>query len=347
MYFRNLRLVVAAAAIVFTSCKKSPSTNPTPSNTSGVNVYTAGYINPLRGNAVAAYWKNGVSVKLTDSIAIVAGASGIAVQGNDVYVSGTTGFENPIATYWKNGIATQLLAVQSPVSIQNIDALTSTASGIAVQGNNVYVVGWSTPTVASLWINGVLTKLASDLYTSEANAITLLGSDVYVAGFVNAKGYSVATYWKNGMPTQVLSNTLTISVANAIVVNGSDVYLAGYTYNGYGKTVATYWKNGIAVNLEPTNSPNINSSANGIYVQGNDVYVAGDSADEAIYWKNGIQTALTGEHANAVILQGNNVYLAGSSFNASMNGAAVWINGIPQIYGPPTSVAKAIAIVSH
>ncbi|HZY36677.1 MAG TPA: hypothetical protein VFE53_08525 [Mucilaginibacter sp.] len=342
-------LFVALAAALFASCKKSPVNKPTSTNTSGVDVYAAGYIDPLSGFAVAVYWKNGVPVKLTDSTVTAANASGIAIAGSDVYVSGTinAGSDNPVAEYWKNGTATQLLAVQSTVSIQNNDPLESTATGIAAQGNNVYVVGWSTPTVASIWINGVLTKLASDSFHSEANAITLQGSDVYVAGYVNARGFSVATYWKNGSPTAVLSNTPNqISVANAIAVSGSDVYLAGYTYNGYGETVATYWKNGVATYLEPATLANTNSAANGIYVQGSDIYVVGDNGDAAAFWTNGVSTAIGGENANAITLQGNNVYIAGRDFNASADGATIWENNVPQIIGPSISFANAVTIVA-
>ena len=339
-------LFAAMAVILFASCKKSSSST----SASGVDVYAAGYINPLKGSAVAVYWKNGAPVKLTDSTKTEANASGIVVQGKDVYVSGNINAtsDNRLAVYWKNGVATQLLAVQSAVSIQNIDALESTANGIAVQGNTVYVAGWSTPTVASLWINGVLTKLASDSVNSEANAVTLQGSDVYVAGYVNGKGGSGATYWKNGVPTGVLSNAQTsITVANAITVSGNDVYLAGYSYNGYGETVATYWKNGVAIYLEPTSLPNTNSLANGISVQGNDVYVVGNNGNSAAYWKNGAAIAIGGENANAIQLQGNDVYIAGRDFNTVKDGATIWKNSVPQIIGPSISFANAITIVSR
>ena len=80
-----------------------------------VNIYIAGVTGVATGHntyeAIATYWKNGTTTKLTDGTSY-AGASAIAVDSSgNVYVVGyttnaTTG--KYVATYWKNGAATNL-----------------------------------------------------------------------------------------------------------------------------------------------------------------------------------------------------------------------------------------------
>jgi hypothetical protein len=60
------------------------------------DVYIAGFTN--YGPDQAVYWKNGTAVVLPNG----SSASGIAVSGSDVYVSGNGGSNN--AVYWKNGV---------------------------------------------------------------------------------------------------------------------------------------------------------------------------------------------------------------------------------------------------
>jgi hypothetical protein len=61
-------------------------------------------------NIVATYWKNGVSTKFTDGTVpgyqgFVSWATGIAISGSDIYVSGELGSD---AVYWKNGVISHL-----------------------------------------------------------------------------------------------------------------------------------------------------------------------------------------------------------------------------------------------
>src|SRR5579862_3184406 len=94
-------LLIAFLAI--TACKKSSTPTP-PKN---IDVYVAGNIYPVSGiypGSIAAYWKNGLITKLTDSSSN-ADAEAIVVSNGDVYVAGyTTALSgNERATYWKNG----------------------------------------------------------------------------------------------------------------------------------------------------------------------------------------------------------------------------------------------------
>lgn len=90
----------------------------------GSDVYAAGYEQEdyYHGGATfAKYWKNGVAVKLSN---VASKATGIAVFGDDVYVSGweSTSTGN-VAKYWKNGTSIKL----------GKDILSSEASAIIVR----------------------------------------------------------------------------------------------------------------------------------------------------------------------------------------------------------------------
>lgn len=232
----------------------------------------------------AKYWKNGVSTKL----GTYAGASAVAISGNDVYVAGyeydSIGWR---AKYWKNGQEVPLAS----------ESEQSSASSIVVVGNDVYVAG-TDGDVAKYWKNGQAVSLTNGSKQAYANAIAVIGTDVYVAGEESNGTVHVAKYWKNGREV-VLSNGTRWAFATAITVSGDDVFVAGWEGDFYGMaggqgSVAKYWKNGVAVNL--TNG-NTYAYAQSIAVYESDVYVAGvefvGSASSAKYWKNGHPVSLS------------------------------------------------------
>src|SRR5688572_25102688 len=101
---------------------------------------------------------------------------------------------------------------------------------------------------ATVWKNGVPTKLAGTGLHTYANDIAIVDDDVYVVGYRFLGSHSVARLWKNGQEMPV-SNDVYYSSAESIVVNGSDVYILGNEGNSTGKSVARYWKNGNPVDL--------------------------------------------------------------------------------------------------
>src|ERR1700754_5098805 len=117
MHCKNIFLLAAFFALVLSACQKS-GTNPDPSSKpsqppptipphTGPDIYVAGYITAQNGHPVAAYWKNGILTKLSDST-LVSQASAIIVQGSDIYVAGISSSanqSNTTVTYWKNGVA--------------------------------------------------------------------------------------------------------------------------------------------------------------------------------------------------------------------------------------------------
>lgn len=197
----------------------------------------------------AKYWKNGVITKLLHNN--VSGATGIAVNGNDVYVSGYSSDANtmddiPTALYWKNGV---------PVVLSD-GSVRTRANKIAFSGNDVHVTGsvadgtakeWA----AKYWVNGVETNLVNG---QEASHIYIDGSDVYITG----RG-SGLMYWKNGEPTTIAAD----SFIYGITVFNNTVYTAGSSWNSETDiTKAGYWKNTTFTALaEGTKSPNAYSIA--------------------------------------------------------------------------------------
>src|SRR5664279_1820386 len=143
-------------------CKKSNSSAS--SFTPGYHVYISGIVDEK-----AVYWDNGNQIVL-DSIGIT---TGIAVQGKDVYVSGTQiiGYSRMQAVYWKNGLAVPLPGYNAHVS------------GIALSGNDVYCVGATyTDSLQSgstnYWKNGVM-DIIDSFYSPELLSIAFSGSDMY------------------------------------------------------------------------------------------------------------------------------------------------------------------------
>jgi hypothetical protein len=202
---------------------------------SGNDVYVVG--STTRG---LCYWKNGVITNIPGPTSYNPSTiNSIAVKDNNVYLVGgvyaTNG--NSVATYWKNGIQKRLVD----------STLFSYARGITIQGNDVYISGYSTLTpngfgLAAYWKNGEIHSIVGNRF-SEALSIAVSGSDIYLAG--NTKGvsynYTMAAYWKNGVETQI-GNEGPGNYANTIQVAGSDIYVSAITGNSN-----VYWKNNMPI----------------------------------------------------------------------------------------------------
>lgn len=140
---------------------------------SGNDVHAMGYEDyqtPYGWLNRVKYWKNGVEHLLTDK-----GYSEcygrMAVEGNDVYISGVidTGNETTRAVYWKNG---------RQVSLENGNS-NNDAYGIAVKKGDVIVCGRTYPSdsddnaIATYWKNGSVTYLGDGITRSNAEAVFL------------------------------------------------------------------------------------------------------------------------------------------------------------------------------
>jgi hypothetical protein len=130
---------------------------------SGTDVYIAGNA----GTTTIRYWKNSNYTDITAAAGRQIFATGIAVENNDVYVSGWDHNGTiAIAKYWKNGTEVVL----------GDGVRTSRANGIAVKNNTVYVVGdekgaTGLAEYATLWKNG--TRNTIGYWGSRAMAIAV------------------------------------------------------------------------------------------------------------------------------------------------------------------------------
>ncbi|MBL0311748.1 MAG: hypothetical protein IPP78_03340 [Holophagaceae bacterium] len=117
--------------------------------------------------SVAAYWKNGNAVYLSDGSRWAQGAA-ICVSGNDVYVAGLRQINDSYdaAVYWKNGVMVRLTQ-------GNSEARTT---GIVVLGSDIYVSGYEVVQgvcVATYWKNGTPIRLTDGKLDSFARGIVV------------------------------------------------------------------------------------------------------------------------------------------------------------------------------
>ena len=259
----------------------------------------------------------------------------------DVYVTGNYQASTSVpqsAAYWKNGTLVNL----EPAGTA------SASGGIAVRGNDVYVVGYiienDGSTRAVYWKNGVRHPLnygCAASFGSFALDIALDGNDVYIVGDYTVTGQkSQAILWKNGEPHNLSYNQFGAG-AHAVKVMGHDVYVSGYSaLDNTVFYIATYWKNGFAHRLENNTGFSFTS---GMTVNSNDVYIAGmtfptaNGINTVVYWKNGIRTDVkTDAVAGGIAVESSNVYIAGTTtINASsfQSQATYWKNTTPNLLG--------------
>jgi hypothetical protein len=219
------------------------------------------------------------------------------------------------------------------------------------RATTVHVVGWGRTEKGYgfplYWRDGEVADLSvcrypkPDIGGAYPYSIFVSGSDVYAAGTGSCDYRSVATYWKNGVRTDLTSRTLHYH-AKSIYVSGSDVYLAGWIETS-GKSIPCYWKNGVRVELSRPTS-RTSAEAYAIVVAGADVFVAGTSnlevnMDRSVsvpcYWKNGVRTDLSviaperNGYGNAIYASEGNVYVAGYCVDPTWTGVpCYWLNGV-------------------
>ena len=351
--------VIAIGIIAISSCKKLDpgpiNKHVSPGAKIDTDIYVTGYIYALNGHTVAVYWKNGVINRLADSTA-GSEASGIALNGSDVYVSGTLTDVNSnptAAVYWKNGVMTKLA-----------DAATTAGIGISQCGCDVYIAGTLTPNsshyIPVYWKNGIQQQLESHSAIVAVNGMTVHGGDLYATGVgITNQRTTYALYWKNGTAFN-LTDTLSQSQGNAIAVNGNDIYVVGETVQN-SQGIATYWKNGVKMTLQDPNKPD-GTTATGIAVKNNDTYISVASGFDGSYWINNSPTYLSNSTTQTVpkgiTLYNNDVYVAGVAIlspSGSKIVAVYWKNGalvvLPTPDGGPGlfsgGAGSSIIVITH
>ncbi len=310
------------------------STQPPPTPTT--DVYVFGDEKSSGPNEIIKYWKNGVVTNVTDGSSSCY-AYNAFMTSTDKYIAGVewdaAGFTSN-AKLWINGVKTD---------ITGLSFLNSTATGVFVNGTDVYVnydmddisTGF---TVARLWKNGTSVTLSSGSANFHTSCVYVSGSDVYVGGSVTPQASIVARaiIWKNGV-AQYLNNGQFNSTINKILVSGSDVYAVGQDNvgaNGTGRAVI--WKNGVPTYL--TDGVTSDAMANDIFIDGIDIYVcgrksSGGSGEKAQVWKNGVATVLSANGGNgiahSVYVKNGDVYVSEAGF---INGPVrLWKNNLPTL----------------
>lgn len=326
---KNFKIITASFIFLFFfSCssnddEKEENPNPT------TDVYIAGNI--FEDKAIAVYWKNGEIIKLTESWdQPSAYAKAIRVVGQDVYVAGELieNQQNFKAVVWKNGVVTHL---NTPVN-----------QGVAVtcmfiSNNDVYVGGTMTRNnklIAVYWKNNESpTELSDGVTDAVMRDITVVNNTVHAVGYRSVDGIPKATYWKNGIASEI-ANTQANAVAYGVfIANNNDAYIAfGQTMPQANRT-ANYWKNGEATSLSDGSRGEI---AKAITVINNDVYVAGEHYDGTTgkravkYWKNGQATVLHESvdlsTTNAMDILDEKAYIVGFLEVAGKRLPTLWTN---------------------
>jgi hypothetical protein len=209
------------------------------------DVYFVGVFN------AAVYWKNGIFNSLEPNSRGSA-AEGICFDGSDMYVVGHVFGDSDTAVQWKNGVRTNYTSDNGQAEIAN---------AVAVSGADVYAAGIYNNTPV-FWKNGIMHTLnlngSSVPNSGFASAIVIVGTDVYIAGVTTtpSSGYK-ATYWKNGVSTNLSNNASDVSVASGIALAGSDIYVVGTVSSAGSRGYhPVYWKNGVQYNLSGTGSVN-------------------------------------------------------------------------------------------
>lgn len=288
-------IVFFFVVLILASCKDINYVMPLKkSENSSVNVYLAGAkMNGTDTAWSATYWKNGVSVSLTNGL-VNSSLFSICVTESAIDVAGYQGSE---LKYWKNGIGVSLG-----------DSARSRA--MSVVNSDVYLAGWTITNTAVFWKNGVRKPVSPNAI---ATCLAVVGNDIYIAGYEGSVGFTTPVIWKNGSSLGDLQSNGEI---NSIVVSGTDVYAAGsYLAFASQNPLACYWKNSTPYILSDASHT---GSANCIFISGSDVYVAGYETNSsgfkvAKYWKNGIAVTLSNgtrsQEAHAIAVSGNDVYV--------------------------------------
>ncbi|MBK8568197.1 MAG: hypothetical protein IPN76_34060 [Saprospiraceae bacterium] len=311
--------------ILVFSCKKDDDTQvvtPPPV----LDVYVAGDEISDQGISIPKIWKNGkVFQILTDGSEDEYLADMTISPKNEVYAVGwqrefNTQNYDENAIIWKDGVGARL-------NVGGTVLTRSVARAVHVDSNDVYVAGYISgnyfllgvdTSFAVLWKNGVPIPLTDGKKSASASSLFVQNGDVYVGGSEkNSQGYTIAKFWKNGVPTILSTSTAWV---NAIYAAGDDVYVVLYE-----DSIHKLWKNGVKTNLTGTPQD--------IKVVGTDVYIAGNDGNIAKFWKNGVPTSLSDglfpAFGHSVYVSESDVYVAGSEQDGNGGYAAkLWKNGV-------------------
>lgn len=190
----------------------------------------------------AVFSKNGIAQPFIDTAQNI-GPTGLALLGDDMYISGCSTYHDWTSadskTYqhaqcWKNG---QLIFRESELS---------NAMSIFIHQNDIYMAGYfdnvaAPNSNACYWKNGQRVNLTG--VKAIALSVFVADTHVYVSGVMDNQ----AVYWKDG-ELIVLTTPGPYSAAYSIFVQGTDVHVAGVEHGH-----PAYWKNDVKQDIANQN----------------------------------------------------------------------------------------------
>lgn len=266
----------------------------------GEDVYSCGMLE----NGVGDYnviWKNGKQILSIDmdseqlSGNVIDGFTDVAVVGGDVYALAslyvsTGGGYRTTPVLFKNGTPSLFDTKSNNAEVNSIDGV----------GNDLYATGSvdvNGMVMPAMWENGKVTILKTPEETVEgaAYSVSVIGKDVYVMGEVYSLTSDIALpcIWKNGEPTQLLSDTQFDAYATDVSVKSGDTYVSGVMSDS-DEEFAILW-------------------------QGGDYSMLGTGAAVGVV------------NCKDDIIVGGYTYLGDDYDNPPM--ATIWVNGNPQYLG--------------
>lgn len=179
---KSIVIIILVPLFIF-SCKKEKKKEP--------DIYISYIERTGLHSTIAKYAKNKTTFSLSDGN-YEAITSGIIVNGDDVYVSGTD-YDGTTknALYWKNGFPN--FVSSSPYE--------SAANAIDIDNNTVYTAGYDENNagiiIAKYWKNNTAYSLSNGIYLAIAYDIKYANNNLHIVGQKkNASFISKATYWK-------------------------------------------------------------------------------------------------------------------------------------------------------
>lgn len=337
----NWCAVLIFSVIGLISCNKKEDSPPVENEElyQHGDLYFAG-IEWLKNIPRPYYYKNHDRFPLEVPEGMMAKPTDIATDGDRVYVVGTAesvaehdaGEKKWNALLWTDG--SWMLLETPPAKLVRVQ-------GIALQGEDVYAVGFYLPVDGSpyqrgvIWKNGVchpvtdgsVSTTLSDLFVTDSG-------DIYVVGYENNGGKITSKYWKNGHPV-TLSDPHTTTYANSIFVDQNQVYAAGFS-DALDDRSLKLWRNGQASSLI-SSTPVVRGAT--VVVDQSTVYTIGYLQEGSKYiplaFQNDAPLALVDENDGHTYTRDLHVFnedvlVLGNYATDRGDQPVLWINGKPK-----------------
>ena len=275
-------------------------------------VYMSGF-SMDEDTSTANYWKDEeVSNLPLENTSI---ANGIFADADFTYISGATNITTAAtACYWMNDGTKYDLATPGGSA--------SKATGIYVEGSNIYVSGVYYPVPVAVasgyWMNKEFKVLYDGAEDSYVTSIYVQDGVVYTAGHIANK----AVYWKGTTKYDLSTDS---SMATSIKVDKDGVvYVSGYI-----EDKAVYWKGKTVLDVVELTDGTEPAIATSLDLAGEDVYIAGlyDDMQKVVYWKNTASNKFDLSITGSYVVDGSLVLSALSAADFNIWGPSIQTDG--------------------